>query len=518
MKVKGKNFFAILSVVAILFALLPAKAGAAEIGTAALHTTHNVAGEPATYTVWFTLARDLQEGDRVGVMLFHVDEPLGLSTFAGVGPDDVWVHSSGTLLSSEPGGSYEFANITTAGATYLDFEVTASGGSDFNPGDVININIFNLTNEDIPGDYFARVSTQEAGFWMYTDTNAITITTAYPAVSGNVERVSPKDIKAMSLVELKFTGVEDEHGNPVEGAHEVFIRGSTEIDPWFNDSVEFAGGEAVVWFPMGTVGDFPAAFALVDGMHMGFFEVYVSPVEVIAVAELDEIDVEFGTPFASIPFPDKVEITTDADLFPELEVDVNWQENPDYNHAVAGKYGFAGELQLVEHAFGHYSPGLMKNPDNLMAEITVVVAEEVGLPPVAQQVDFFINEIHYLIDGEAHLLDAPPFIENGRTFIPVRFLAEALGAQADWGPKDALTAWVTVEDEERLVTINIGEYLVTVFCKNTSETEEIIIDVAAMIRDGRTFLPFRAVAEAFGADVGYATDTAGYVKNVWFTR
>ena len=32
-------------------------------------------------------------------------------------------------------------------------------------------------------------------------------------------------------------------------------------------------------------------------------------------------------------------------------------------------------------------------------------------------------------------LDAPPYIEMGRTMVPVRFVAEALGANVDWQEK-----------------------------------------------------------------------------------
>ncbi len=514
MNVKGKRLFAIFAATALLFALVPAPVGAAEIGTATLDTTNYVAGEEAAYTVEFTLASDLEEGDQMRLVLSPVGELEALHTFADVGPCDVEVYSNGAILIGGTAGSYEFANQTTS----LDFTVTAEGADDFKPGDVITITIAGLTNEDTAGEYFVRVFTVVGGDARYVLTNPIAITTANPAVSGDVERVSPKDIKAVSFVSLEFSNVEDADGNPIEGVHEVLVWGSIEIDPWFDEAVEFEGGEASIVFPVVDVGDFPAAAALVDGTSMGSFEVYVSPIEVTGVAELDDIEVEFGTPFADIPFPGEVKIITDADFFPELEVDVDWLESPGYDPDAAGAYGFTGELLLSVWAFGELLPDFLENPDDLTAEVTVVVGEAEVPPPAAQRVEFFIGELHYLVDSKDHLLDVPPFIENGRTFIPVRFLAEALGADADWGPKDALTEWVTMEDEERLVTINIDEYLVTVLCKDTSETEEIPIDAAAFVRDGRTFLPFRAVAEAFGADVDYTTDAAGYVTHVWFTR
>jgi hypothetical protein len=29
-------------------------------------------------------------------------------------------------------------------------------------------------------------------------------------------------------------------------------------------------------------------------------------------------------------------------------------------------------------------------------------------------------------------LDSPPIIENGRTFVPLRFIAESFGAEVEW--------------------------------------------------------------------------------------
>lgn len=46
-----------------------------------------------------------------------------------------------------------------------------------------------------------------------------------------------------------------------------------------------------------------------------------------------------------------------------------------------------------------------------------------------------------VVNGEQFKLDAPAFIENGRTFAPVRFICESLGAAVDWN------------DEEKLVTV-----------------------------------------------------------------
>ena len=61
----------------------------------------------------------------------------------------------------------------------------------------------------------------------------------------------------------------------------------------------------------------------------------------------------------------------------------------------------------------------------------------------AQAVTMFIGARGFTQDGVGKTVDAAPFIENQRTFVPVRFLAEAFGATADYGPKNAPIEWVS---------------------------------------------------------------------------
>ena len=43
-------------------------------------------------------------------------------------------------------------------------------------------------------------------------------------------------------------------------------------------------------------------------------------------------------------------------------------------------------------------------------------------------ISLYIDQLYALVDGDPVLLDAPAFIENDRTFLPLRFVAENLGA------------------------------------------------------------------------------------------
>jgi len=119
----------------------------------------------------------------------------------------------------------------------------------------------------------------------------------------------------------------------------------------------------------------------------------------------------------------------------------------------------------------------------------------------AASMTMFIGAKSFVADGAGGAMDVAPFIEDGRTFVPVRFIAEALGAEADWEPKDAAVEVVTLTREDKTITIKIGGYSLEV--KEGEEVTTITMDVAAMIKDSRTFLPFRFIAEAFGAEVDW---------------
>lgn len=91
------------------------------------------------------------------------------------------------------------------------------------------------------------------------------------------------------------------------------------------------------------------------------------------------------------------------------------------------------------------------------------------------QLSLTIGQKDININGTSKAIDAAPQIINNRTMVPIRFIAEGLGAKVDWISKS------------KTVTIKLGE-------KTVSMVPPIIID-------GRTFVPVRYVSETFGAQV-----------------
>ncbi len=146
------------------------------------------------------------------------------------------------------------------------------------------------------------------------------------------------------------------------------------------------------------------------------------------------------------------------------------------------------------------------------------VKEEV-LDTGAEEVVMHIDELFYEVDGEEKDLDVEPFIEEGRTFVPVRPIAESFAAEASYGPEDAEVEWVTLEREDMEINIKIGETEMEVIRNGAAELIALEEEEVARIVEGRTFLPFRAIAEAFGSEVDYEQDSdTGYVTKVWFTQ
>lgn len=120
----------------------------------------------------------------------------------------------------------------------------------------------------------------------------------------------------------------------------------------------------------------------------------------------------------------------------------------------------------------------------------------------AKKVTMFIGAPGYTQDGTAKVTDVAPFIQDGRTFVAVRPVADAFGAEIGW---NEATQTVTLTRSDMTVTIVIGSSAITVVEDGVTTT--VTADVAAFIKDGRTVLPFRAVGEAFGATVDYDAAT-----------
>ncbi|MHB9144625.1 MAG: stalk domain-containing protein [Symbiobacteriia bacterium] len=124
------------------------------------------------------------------------------------------------------------------------------------------------------------------------------------------------------------------------------------------------------------------------------------------------------------------------------------------------------------------------------------------------------------LDGLLLYADVAPEVEGGRTFVPIRFLAEAMGLKVDWQPAQRLVLadWPATQviPGGTPVPQPAGGVSEPQPVGGTPAGEEIRIfvagqwlhpDVPPYIRDGRVMVPIRFIAEALGLQVAWAAET-----------
>lgn len=136
--------------------------------------------------------------------------------------------------------------------------------------------------------------------------------------------------------------------------------------------------------------------------------------------------------------------------------------------------------------------------DLYKSEITIKVGNKTSTTTIydssSKIIEMTIGKKDYSINSEKKKMDTVPFVQDSRTLVPVRFVAEAIGAQVEW---DAENQIVKITNNDSVMTLKVGENNYSLNDK-TSE-----MDTKSIIKDSRTFIPIRFVAEALGLYVEY---------------
>lgn len=108
--------------------------------------------------------------------------------------------------------------------------------------------------------------------------------------------------------------------------------------------------------------------------------------------------------------------------------------------------------------------------------------------------------IKVFVKGKKLAFDAEPFVENGRTMVPVRTIAEALGLNVDYDGEKGVV---------RISNPTNGKTLVLYLGRAEAEVDgrKVTLDAPArVVPPGRTVVPLRFVSENMGADVKWFED------------
>jgi len=104
------------------------------------------------------------------------------------------------------------------------------------------------------------------------------------------------------------------------------------------------------------------------------------------------------------------------------------------------------------------------------------------------------SEVQVRIDREIINLNPGPFIQDGFTFVPMRGIFEALGAELIWVSE---TRQVIATRDENTIVLTIDSYAAD------RNGNTIHLMAAPQNVGGHTFVPLRFIAESLDADVGW---------------
>ena len=100
-----------------------------------------------------------------------------------------------------------------------------------------------------------------------------------------------------------------------------------------------------------------------------------------------------------------------------------------------------------------------------------------------------------------HFADAQPEKVNGRVMVPFRAIAEALGAEVDYN-----TGAITAKKGGETLSFALGGKQLTVTDSTGKTVKTVQLDTAPYKKGGRTYVPVRFFAEAFGLTVQWDQD------------
>jgi len=144
-----------------------------------------------------------------------------------------------------------------------------------------------------------------------------------------------------------------------------------------------------------------------------------------------------------------------------------------------------GARQAVLHFF---------SSDPVVPDYQVSLAG-VGLAPsggVVGTAVFKIGASSYTVNGTVYDIDVGPYIKNGRTFLPLRYFANAVGIAGSGITWDPATQTVAISKGEHEVQVSIGSTALLI------DGKSLTMDAAPEITNGRTCVPVAQVAEALG--------------------
>lgn len=114
------------------------------------------------------------------------------------------------------------------------------------------------------------------------------------------------------------------------------------------------------------------------------------------------------------------------------------------------------------------------------------------------------SDVYLVIDGKLIVDGSPALIENDRTIVPVRFVAENLGYNVSWNG-DSKTVSIVDPKTSKKIELTVDSKIAKTYDEN-SNLKKIKLDTPAKNTYGRVYVPVRFIAESFGTQVTWDDD------------
>ncbi len=117
------------------------------------------------------------------------------------------------------------------------------------------------------------------------------------------------------------------------------------------------------------------------------------------------------------------------------------------------------------------------------------------------------SEVRIWVDGNFVNSDVSPYIDMNRTMVPIRVISENLNKEVIWN-NESRTIEINEKSEDRIsksILLQIDKKTVSIK-KDGAEIDEIILDHAPEIKNDRTYVPLRNVAELFDKNVSWDSE------------
>ncbi|WP_281883075.1 stalk domain-containing protein [Paenibacillus sp. YYML68] len=118
--------------------------------------------------------------------------------------------------------------------------------------------------------------------------------------------------------------------------------------------------------------------------------------------------------------------------------------------------------------------------------------------PQTNQIELTVNKKSVQVNGKAMTLEEAPFIREGNTLLPIRFVTDALGGSVSW------------DDQERKVTIMRGSKMIELWIDRNDlvvNGQRVTAEVPPIIKSDLTMVPLRVLSENMGWKVTWDEKT-----------